>query len=613
MRLWLRLTLAMAVVSLLPLIFTGALSLRAATQTAESTIQENQQISARLQSELVRVWVNSQVEALKGWREVYAGRVQTLEPRLQSGFLQAVYRATEPVLVAALVDRDGAMVVDPVYSNPGQSPRSAGSDQRAELLVNLAPLRELDGDRPFALGELYVPEPGGPPSVPVSVLIADGPPGRDGRTGWLALVAELSLEEVAESLGQLVGEQRGMALLDGSGVPRFGGEHPLIRPDLIRPLAGNVSTFTYDLADGRDVHGETAPVAFGEGSIWTVVVVQPASIVFASAESIRRTLQGTVAFSFVLAIGLGLSLAQTVAAPLAQLRDSVLQVASGRLGQQVPTGGGGELTELARAFNHMSTQLAHVQSEVEEKQGRIEAFNRELQDRVDERTAELREAQGELVRSGQLAAVAEVGAGLAHELNNPLAGILGLTQVLRARNAEGLDASLLADLESQAQRCREVVEAMQRFADADVDLSSAGVVDLRVVLSEVEALVSGPFRQRGVDLHLSRPERAITVGLDPVQGVRLLAQILQTLRAGLSEGTTLSVSARLQDDVARVSFVTDREAGVSLSRADDQRAAGLGLWVARQLAVRHGGALDEEHTDVGSSWVLELPVVEREA
>jgi signal transduction histidine kinase len=341
------------------------------------------------------------------------------------------------------------------------------------------------------------------------------------------------------------------------------------------------------------------------------VVVEPSSVVFATADRIRRTLRGTVAFSFALALLLGIGLAQTMAAPLARLRDSVLEVADGRFGQQVSTSGGGELTELAQAFNVMSTRLHSAQAEVDEKQERIERFNRELQERVDERTAELREAQGDLVRSGQLAAVVEVGAGLAHELNNPLAGILGLTQLMRTRHREGLDASLLVDIESQAQRCREVVEAMQRFADGDVDPASKGVVNLQALLADVKALVGGPFRQRGVELKLYPPEAPLTVGLDPLQGARLFTQILHSLRAGLSAGTTLSVQVVRDGDLASVTFSSDRSVAATLSRADDQRAAGLGLWVARQLADRNGGSLDPVDDETG--WLLRLPIVEEGA
>jgi two-component system NtrC family sensor kinase len=603
LRLWLRLTLAMAVVALLPLVVTGALALRTATADAESTSQTYQRRSAALRADFVGVWVQGQLGFLAGWRDVYAGRLAGLAPRLQRGFLESVYRSNRTVVAVALVGLDGEPVVEPVWLDDPPDGWTASSSERVAQMLALAPMEAVANGAPAAFGPLYVPAADGPASVTVAVLAADGPPRDDGRPAWLVLVAEITLDQVVGALEANSSPTAGMALLDGSGVPRFGGDHPLVQPELIRALAGTTSMFSYDLEDGQAVYGETAPVPQTD---WTVVVAQPESVVFAAVDSIRDTLQAMVAASMLLALALGLGLAQTMAAPLGRLRDSVLEVAGGRFGQQVPTTGGGELTELAVAFNEMSTALHTAQGEVEQKQARIEAFNVELQDRVDERTAELRRAQGELVRSGQLAAVAEVGAGLAHELNNPLAGILGLTQVLRTRHAEGLDAALLSDIEGQAQRCRDVVEAMQRFADADVDPASDGVVDLRAVLTEVEALVSGPFRQRGVILQVIQAEEPLPIRVELVHGARLFAQVLQTLRAGLSDGTTLTVRPHRVDARAVVDLETDREPGESLSRVDDQRAAGLGLWVARQLVARQGGSLDQRDGQQG--WRLALPL-----
>ena len=82
MRLWLRLTLVMAVVSLLPLVVNGALALRSATRAAQRTSQTNQQLTAALHADFVGVWARGQVGFLVGWRDVYTGRLETLKREL---------------------------------------------------------------------------------------------------------------------------------------------------------------------------------------------------------------------------------------------------------------------------------------------------------------------------------------------------------------------------------------------------------------------------------------------------------------------------------------------------------------------------------------------------
>src|SRR4030095_4153924 len=101
---------------------------------------------------------------------------------------------------------------------------------------------------------------------------------------------------------------------------------------------------------------------------------------------------------------------------------------------------------------------------IDQKNREIEAFNVELQKRLDERTRELEEAQVLLIRSARLSAVGQMGAGLAHELNNPLAGILGMVQVVLTRHRGQPDEALLRVIEEQAQRCSQIVAHLLRFS-----------------------------------------------------------------------------------------------------------------------------------------------------
>jgi signal transduction histidine kinase len=271
----------------------------------------------------------------------------------------------------------------------------------------------------------------------------------------------------------------------------------------------------------------------------------------------------------------------------------VLAVADGDYGRHTEVKSTGEIEELAKAFNHMSARLLLNRQEIEEQHGQIMRFNEELQERVDRRTQQLVDTQRQLLRSGQLAAVAEVGAGLAHELNNPLSAILGVAQVLRrSPDGQGRDA-LLEDLELQAQRCRSVVGAMLRFSSGEVDPLHAPVVDLREVLADVTTLVEGPFRQRGVTLSLKTDDAPLHVRVDPVHASRILAQILNGLRAWLMDGAELVISATQNGSEIEVVMRPDLPVALDEFRRDDWMASGMGLWVARRLLDQLGGRLEQ--------------------
>ncbi|MEQ1503910.1 MAG: HAMP domain-containing sensor histidine kinase [Myxococcota bacterium] len=207
--------------------------------------------------------------------------------------------------------------------------------------------------------------------------------------------------------------------------------------------------------------------------------------------------------------------------------------------------------------------------------------------------------------------MAELGAGLAHELNNPLAAVLGLAQVLRSRHREGNpgEDALLDDLEAQAGRCREVVATMLRVQTLEVDPTDVPVVQLTDVLHQVRGLVGGPFRQRGVQLDVTEPDPELRVRIDPVHGSRILAQILNALRAGLEPGSAVTIDAERDGDNVLVRLIPDRPVAAHPDRRDDWLASGHGLWVARQLLARLGGRLDvDPHDTVGGPvWGVTLP------
>lgn len=590
MRLWLRLALAFTFVGVVPMLILAAFVVGELRDQADELALSGVEREAELYADRLGRWTQDQGRFLAGWARPYRDRLAGMDPELQSGLLNAVYVAMPSAMVVTLVDEDGVSVASPAFSEEALDAEIA-SGQRAELLVRRAPITEAvrAGDV-VVLGSPYLPPGEEVLSVPVAVR-ATVPPARGGPQDALFLVAEVQLLELA-AIQQAVTPDFGIALLGSDGAVIAGAEHPLVGGRALEPLAQIVDGLgTFRLATQPAVIGGMAPVA---GTDWTLIIVRPAAAVEQEAARVVRLSRVFIAFGLALAIFLSWMLAQSLSEPVAKLRDMALAVSEGDYGKRTEVGGSDEIGELARAFNHMSARLAVNQKEIEEQHQQIVGFNEELQERVERRTRQLVDAQDQLVQSGQLAAVAEVGAGLAHELNNPLASILGAAQILRARSTDERQKPLLADLEAEAQRCREVVGAMLRFSSGEeVDPENASVVDLRDVLADVTTLVQGPFRQRGVTLELDMPDQPLPVRLDPIAGSRLLAQVLNGLRAGLTDGTTLGVTALLGHDEIEVVITPDYPVAIDEFRRDDWMASGMGLWVARRLLDQLGGRLEQ--------------------
>jgi len=260
-------------------------------------------------------------------------------------------------------------------------------------------------------------------------------------------------------------------------------------------------------------------------------------------------------------------------------------VAEGDLGLRVEPEGAAEVADLARAFNFMSRRLAKDQEEIAEKNAEIQAFNAELQERVEERTRDLEESQSRLVESSRMAAVAQMGAGLAHELNNPVAGILGLAQVAQIKGGADLDA--LASIEQQAQRCRTILATLSRFTSGERGLKVS--TDLAELCAHVVELSAGPFSDAGVTIE-NQVSGPVFVVLDgPFLG-QALAQLFKSLRAEVVPGGVLRLT--LEEDESWIRLIVSLE-GELRPQGDDWLATGMGFWVARYAVQEHGGRFEE--------------------
>lgn len=586
MRLWLRLTLAMAVLAVVPVGVLGWLAVDATTRGAMVRPDEELNREATSIATFVSAWTDALRAQLAGWYRVWS--LDDRDEAYQVGLLRAIHTAVSDVAVIGLVDERMQPVVPMQWLPPEatEEGREPGSEVRVrELLAHLP--ATLEGE--VTIGAPYLPTGAGGQSVAVVV-------NRPGAR--FKLVAEVSLGAIA-AVFPAQGE-RVAAMFAGPGEPVFGA-HESLRSEQIGDVVALGMDMVFSPSDGRgDLRGAAARVA---GVGWLVVVAEPTARAEQLVASLRLQTGLVVAIALAAVGAMGVLLHQQITAPVSHLRRVVGLLAAGDYDQRTRLERGDELGELALDLNHMAERLERARAEILAQREEILSFNDELQARVDARTAELQAAQGRLVRASQVAAIAEVGAGLAHELNNPLAAILGMAQVLQARG-QG-DTSGLARIEQQAQRCRDVVETMVRFASGDIDPARAPVIELTRAVRESTEVVAAAFAQRGVRLVVDLPAADVRARLDPVLAGEILRRWLELFRAGLPEGASLGVSVLASNEGPTVTL-TPSHALAGDGALDDWRAAGVQIWVARRLLDRTGGHVGEP-TQTDPSWRLVLP------
>jgi signal transduction histidine kinase len=280
-----------------------------------------------------------------------------------------------------------------------------------------------------------------------------------------------------------------------------------------------------------------------------------------------------------------------------------------------------------------------LEERVDERTAELESARRDLQElndslerRVEERTKELRKMQERIIESGRLAAVGEMAAGIAHELNNPLGGIIGYAQYDAEKILAGCKSGLtgedadriaghLAHVEREAQRCRGIVEKLLSFSQESAAAFSR--LDVNDVIRDTIALTEKQLAMRGIELETKLGQALPQVVGDPRQLQQVFANIILNARNAMAAGGKLRVTS-----TADVS--PDGPLGVTVEFADDGcgireeylgrvfepffttrevgQGTGLGLSVSYGIVRDHGGDIEvESEIGVGSRFLVRLP------
>jgi C4-dicarboxylate-specific signal transduction histidine kinase len=293
-----------------------------------------------------------------------------------------------------------------------------------------------------------------------------------------------------------------------------------------------------------------------------------------------------------------------VAMPLGSLRDASVRIGAGDLSARVPSGYDAEFAEVANSFNQMSAALAHARTE-------LVGRNTELSEALEQ----VRAAQQELVEAETLGAIGRMTAGLAHELNNPLASVLGYSELLASRLSDlpGADgASLRAEfvdpIVREARRSRLLVRSLLQFARrAESELTP---VSLREALRVVVELRGFAFEQAGLRFTaVDVPDVAIVAERQHVQGV-FLNLVNNALDALLKRGTgSLRVHGRIDGDMVELCFDDDGPGIADPARVFEAfyttkgvgEGTGLGLALAERFMQSFGGSISASNRPTGGA------------
>jgi len=603
MRFRVKIGLVLLAVGVLPVALLGFASWTVSRDELQRTVGRMQTQAAGDLALFTDGFVSTAVERLR--LAVAPILFEDYSPAELSAVLSIPYRQLPFISILAVVDEESTPVAGPVLvEHPDDADARREPISPADLDLFVAHLPRA----PALKGETALSEPyrrNGPLKLAVALRLG----------ARRAVAAELSLREVEVRLAELSSESGVAYLVDRRGEP-IAGVPGALAPDE-RQLAE--VGFEKDLAWSRllrreDGHRWLAAFSPVPGLRWGAVVAQPVAVAFRAAERLRVYTVWAALAALAVALVIGAALERTVTRPVARLSRAAAALAEGRHDHELtaPKKGGDELADLARAFSRMAGEIRRRDEE-------IRGWNRELQQRVDERTRELAAAEDQILRTRRLAALGSLGAGLAHELNNPMTAVVGYLAILRKQAAPGSQqAEMVAAAQEQAARVTRVVEELRSFADQERSLQGQRF-PLHKPVRDALALHEHRFRAAGIRVTTQFEDPLPDAQGDPVQIQQVVIHLLDNAINAMPGGGALEVTLGAVGGDALRLRISDTGKGIPVTirerifdpfftTKDRPERIGLGLSVSHSIVEAHHGKIVVDSAEgAGAAVTILLP------
>jgi two-component system NtrC family sensor kinase len=341
------------------------------------------------------------------------------------------------------------------------------------------------------------------------------------------------------------------------------------------------------------------------------------------ATSRARDIINTIVISFIL---LAIVLVATVVyyiihKPISVLELGTAKLAKGELNHRIKMQRKDELGELAESINNMAYSLDQADADLRE-------WSDTLEKRVEEKTAELEAVNKELIQIEKMASLGKMAASVAHELNNPLAGILTYAKLLIKKIQHNFDeitekekiVEKLEHIRSESVRCGNIVRNLLTFARGST--TNFQECNLRDIIERALKIVNHHIELAKIKVVSQIDIKPETISCDTDQILQAFVALLVNAVEAMPDGGTLEISAlHLNQDSDRV-IIQIKDTGIGIpqelqdkilepffSTKKDQNGVGLGLAVVYGIIQRHNGKIWlKSEKEKGTSFYIELPV-----
>jgi len=242
---------------------------------------------------------------------------------------------------------------------------------------------------------------------------------------------------------------------------------------------------------------------------------------------------------------------------------------------------------------------------IEDQNQKLQEFNRELEKKVEERTAQLKEAEARLVQSEKMATVGLLAGGVAHEINNPLAGILALAQLLQMDLKD--NPAVLQDLktiEDAVLHCKSIINSLLGFS-RNPDSKRREPVRIQTVVENSLSLVGYTFKNANIKVVEQYDPDLPPLLANPNQLQQVMINLLTNAQQAMKKQGTVFVRGLRNGNGKIIIEVEDQGEGIPeairskifdpfFTTKQPGKGTGLGLFVTFGIVRDHNGRIEVE-------------------
>jgi signal transduction histidine kinase len=288
-----------------------------------------------------------------------------------------------------------------------------------------------------------------------------------------------------------------------------------------------------------------------------------------------------------------------------------------------------ERKKYLETLEKMNEELKVAQFELLQSKKQLEEYSARLERKVEERTRELKETQAQLVQSAKMSTIGQLGAAVAHELNNPIGGILGYAQfILQKLSKPDFTPEEFKSckrnieyIEEEAKRCKTIVDSLLSFSRKP--LVARESVDLKQLIENTFSLIKNQLKLQNIKYITQYEPDLPTISGNGNELQQAFINIIINAQQAMPKGGELHVrvSTKMKDEKRHLE-INFKDSGCGIPQEnlqkvfepffttkEDWKSVGIGLSIAYQIIKDHNGTITVE-SDIGkgTTFTIRLPV-----